>query len=79
MKITYAKRDSFKPTIQRWVRRFRAHSIQSIIMWSFSAFILLIVIVVAVLLFNKFSRSAEQSVFLNAQQIVDQVSYNLED
>ena len=48
-------------------------------MWSFSAFILLIVIVVAVLLFNKFSRSAEQSVFLNAQQIVDQVSYNLED
>ncbi|MCV4231693.1 sensor histidine kinase [Virgibacillus sp. LDC1] len=79
MKITYAKRDSIKPTIQRWVRRVRAHSIQSIIMWSFSAFILLIVIVVAVLLFNKFSRSAEQSVFLNAQQIVDQVSYNLED
>lgn len=79
MKIAYAKRNSIKPTIQRWIRRFRAHSIQSIIMWSFSAFILLIVIVVAVLLFNKFSRSAEQSVFLNAQQIVDQVSYNLED
>nr|WP_052019878.1 histidine kinase [Paenibacillus sp. JCM 10914] len=64
---------------QRFVRRFRAYSIQSIIMWSFSAFILLIVVVVAVLLFNKFSRSAEQSVYLNAQQIVDQVSYNLED
>ncbi|MGC6587138.1 cache domain-containing sensor histidine kinase [Paenibacillus sp. Dod16] len=79
MKIAYAKRNSIKPTIQRWIRRFRAHSIQSIIMLSFSAFILLIVIVVAVLLFNKFSRSAEQSVFLNAQQIVDQVSYNLED
>ncbi|MGE7828379.1 cache domain-containing sensor histidine kinase [Paenibacillus sp. NPDC093718] len=79
MKIAYAKRNSIKPTIQQWIRRFRAHSIQSIIMWSFSAFILLIVIVVAVLLFNKFSRSAEQSVFLNAQQIVDQVSYNLED
>lgn len=79
MKIAYAKRNSIKPTIQRWIRRFRAHSIQSIIMWSFSAFILLIVIVVAVLLFNKFSRSAEHSVFLNAQQIVDQVSYNLED
>lgn len=79
MKIAYAKRNLNKPTIQRWIRRFRAHSIQSIIMWSFSAFILLIVIVVAVLLFDKFSRSAEQSVFLNAQQIVDQVSYNLED
>lgn len=79
MKIAYDKRNSIKPTIQQWIRRFRAHSIQSIIMWSFSAFILLIVIVVAVLLFNKFSRSAEQSVFLNAQQIVDQVSYNLED
>ncbi|SEK46172.1 two-component system, sensor histidine kinase YesM [Paenibacillus sp. cl141a] len=79
MKITYTKRYSILPFVQRWVKRFRTHSIQSIIMWSFSAFILLIVIVVAVLLFNKFSRSAEQSVFLNAQQIVDQVSYNLED
>ncbi len=79
MKITYSKRYSAKPAMQRWVRRFRTYSIQSIIMWSFSAFILLIVVVVAVLLFNKFSRSAEQSVFLNAQQIVDQVSYNLED
>ncbi|MDH6670783.1 two-component system sensor histidine kinase YesM [Paenibacillus sp. LBL] len=79
MKITYSKRYSAKTAMQRWVRRFRTYSIQSIIMWSFSAFILLIVVVVAVLLFNKFSRSAEQSVFLNAQQIVDQVSYNLED
>ncbi|GAB6931061.1 sensor histidine kinase [Paenibacillus sp. JCM 10914] len=79
MKTTYTRFLSVPKMSQRFVRRFRAYSIQSIIMWSFSAFILLIVVVVAVLLFNKFSRSAEQSVYLNAQQIVDQVSYNLED
>ncbi|MBD2870864.1 sensor histidine kinase [Paenibacillus sp. IB182493] len=61
------------------MERLRASSIQSIIMWSFSAFILLIVAVVAVLLYNKFSRTAEENVFLSTQQIVDQVSYNLED
>nr|WP_246070508.1 sensor histidine kinase [Paenibacillus kobensis] len=48
-------------------------------MWSFSLFILLIVAFVSVLLYNKFSRTAEQNVMLSTQQIVDQVSYNLED
>jgi two-component system sensor histidine kinase YesM len=68
-----------KSGVRRTFFAKQAGSIQSIIMWSFSVFILVIVILVAVLLYNKFSRTAEQNVFLSTQQIVDQVSYNLED
>lgn len=65
--------------IRRQMKKLQAGSIQSIIMWSFSVFILVIVIIVAVLLYDKFSRAAERNVFLSTQQIVDQVSFNLED
>ncbi|EFM10501.1 multi-sensor signal transduction histidine kinase [Paenibacillus curdlanolyticus YK9] len=65
--------------MDRWGEWVRRSSIRSIILWSFSLFILLIVAIVAVLLYNKFSRTAEQNVYLSTQQIVDQVSYNLED
>ncbi|MCA0756585.1 sensor histidine kinase [Paenibacillus sp. N4] len=61
------------------MKKLQAGSIQSIIMWSFSVFILVIVVIVAVLLYDKFSRTAERNVFLSTQQIVDQVSFNLED
>nr|WP_051236053.1 sensor histidine kinase [Paenibacillus pinihumi] len=47
--------------------------------WSFSVLIVLLLLTVAVLLYDKFSRTAEQSAVLSTQQIVDQVSYNLED
>ncbi|MWC30972.1 cache domain-containing sensor histidine kinase [Paenibacillus sp. MMS18-CY102] len=63
----------------RWGEWVQRSSIRSIILWSFSLFILFIVAIVAVLLYNKFSRTAEQNVYLSTQQIVDQVSYNLED
>jgi len=72
-------RAAFIGRLGNWIGGFRQTGIQGIIMRSVSAFILIIVITVAVLLYNKFSRSAEQSVFLGTQQIVDQVSYNLVD
>ncbi|PZD95450.1 sensor histidine kinase [Paenibacillus sambharensis] len=65
--------------IQHLTRRLRASSIRSIMTWSFSVFVVLVVIMVAVLLFDRFSRTAERSAYINSQQIVDQVSYNLED
>ncbi|WP_245599947.1 cache domain-containing sensor histidine kinase [Paenibacillus harenae] len=77
--MTLFRRKVTLSALKRWMESLRASSIQSIIMWSFSVFILIIVVLVAVLLYNKFSRTAEQNVFLSTQQIVDQVSYNLED
>ncbi|MFF2889733.1 histidine kinase [Paenibacillus sp. NPDC057967] len=65
--------------LQHWRDRLRTSSIQSIIMWSFSLCLLLIVMLAAFLLYNKFSRTAEQNVLLGTSQIVDQVGYNLED
>lgn len=65
--------------IKRWMQRVQANSIQSIIMQSFLVSVLIIVAIVAVLLYNKFSRTAEENMFLSTQQIVDQVSYSLED
>ncbi|CAM4351150.1 sensor histidine kinase [Paenibacillus alkaliterrae] len=79
MKLSLLKRKETPSFLRRWMKGIQAGSIQSIIMWSFSVFILVIVAIVAVLLYDKFSRTAEQNVFLSTQQIVDQVSYNLED
>ncbi|EXX85218.1 histidine kinase [Paenibacillus darwinianus] len=60
-------------------RKLRMNTIRSIMTWSFSVLILLMLSIVAVLLYDKFSETAERSVYLNTQQIVDQVGYNLED
>ncbi|MFX3635886.1 MAG: sensor histidine kinase [Candidatus Pristimantibacillus sp.] len=76
MKPTRQKSPS---AIKRWIHRVQANSIQSIIMQSFLVSVLIIVAIVAVLLYNKFSRTAEENMFLSTQQIVDQVSYSLED
>ncbi|AJY76917.1 sensor histidine kinase [Paenibacillus beijingensis] len=54
-------------------------SIQSIMTWSFSIFIVLVLTIVAVLLHDKFSRTAERSAYLSTRQIVNQVSFSLED
>src|SRR5690606_13880600 len=61
------------------LRKFRMSSIQSIMTWSFSIFIVLTLTIVAVLLHEKFSQTAERSAFLSNRQIVEQASYNLED
>ena len=60
-------------------RKLRMNTIRSIMTWSFSVLILLMLSIVAVLLYDKFSETAERSAYLNTQQIVDQVGYNLED
>jgi len=65
--------------LRQFMRRFGARSIKSIILWSFSSFILIIVVMVAVLLYNKFSLAAEKNTTLSTEQIVDSVAYNLAD
>ncbi|WP_427902193.1 cache domain-containing sensor histidine kinase [Paenibacillus silvae] len=61
------------------LRSSRVSSIRSIITWSFSVFIVLVLTIMAVLLHDKFTQAAERSAELSTRQIVDQVSYNLED
>ncbi|PZT55322.1 sensor histidine kinase [Paenibacillus silvae] len=61
------------------LRSSRIRSIRSIITWSFSVFIVLVLTIMAVLLHDKFTQAAERSAELSTRQIVDQVSYNLED
>ena len=62
-----------------YVRSSKVSSIRSIITWSFSIFIVLVLTIMAVLLHDKFTQAAERSAELSTRQIVDQVSYNLED
>ncbi|ANY66830.1 histidine kinase [Paenibacillus sp. BIHB 4019] len=57
----------------------RKRSIQFLISVALSVFAAAAIIMVSVLLFNKFSQTAETNALRNTQQVVDQVSYNLED
>ncbi|GAB1157638.1 sensor histidine kinase [Paenibacillus illinoisensis] len=61
------------------LRSSKVSSIRSIITWSFSIFIVLVLTIMALLLHDKFTQAAERSAELTTRQIVDQVSYNLED
>lgn len=54
-------------------------SIQFIITVSFSLFSVIVISVLGLLLYDKFSKTEEQSAIVSTQQIVEQVSYNLED
>lgn len=54
-------------------------SIQFILTVSFTLFSIFIILIVSVLLFGRFSATAKDNAFRNSQQIVDQVSYNLEN
>ncbi|CAM4453718.1 two-component system sensor histidine kinase YesM [Paenibacillus endophyticus] len=54
-------------------------SIQFILTVSFTLFSIFIILIVSVLLFGRFSATAQDNAFRNSQQIVDQVSYNLEN
>ncbi|UJF36472.1 histidine kinase [Paenibacillus hexagrammi] len=57
----------------------RVRSIQFTITLSFIFITVLVMLTVSLVLYNKFSRTAEDSAFLNTQQIVDQVQINLEN
>ncbi|MFB5675636.1 sensor histidine kinase [Paenibacillus terreus] len=53
-------------------------SIRFLIGLSFTLLTVFIVLIVSGLLYNKFSSTAEENAYLNIQQIIGQVSYNLE-
>lgn len=57
----------------------RRRSIQFILTASFTLFSVFIILVVSVVLYGRFSATARENAFRNSQQIVDQVSYNLEN
>jgi len=60
-------------------RSFRISSIQSIITLSFSAVIILAMIMVGIGLYSSFSENAEGNAASSAQQIMDQATINLEN
>ncbi|NOU96914.1 HAMP domain-containing protein [Paenibacillus sp. LMG 31456] len=69
-------------SLRRWLTRlmntWRGKSIQFILTASFTLITILVMLLVSVILYNKFSQTAEQNTFLSNQQIVEQVSYNLD-
>lgn len=56
----------------------KAKSIQFIITTSFTLVTVLVVLFVGVMLYSKFTETAEQNAYLNTQQILEQVKYNLD-
>lgn len=68
-----------KKLIFKLIDRLKMKSIQFIITASFTLVTLLVMLFVGVMLYSKFSRTAEENAILNTQQMIEQVSYNLED
>ncbi len=63
---------------KRIFNRLRPSSIQSVITLSFTAVMLLAMIIVSISLYHLFSDSAEKNAAISTQQIIDQVSLNLD-
>ncbi|MCS7463888.1 sensor histidine kinase [Paenibacillus doosanensis] len=57
---------------------WKSKSIQFIITASFTLIAIAVMLIVSVILYNKFARTAEQNTFLSNGQIVEQINYNLE-
>ncbi|MEW9702035.1 histidine kinase [Paenibacillus sp. SI8] len=57
----------------------RVKSIQFTITMSFIFITVTVMLIVSLVLYNKFSRTAEENAFLNTQQIIEQVQFNLEN
>ncbi|MCZ8523155.1 cache domain-containing sensor histidine kinase [Paenibacillus caseinilyticus] len=57
---------------------WKVKSIQFIITVYFMVMMLLVMVIVSVLLYNKFARTAEQNAFRSNEQIVEQVKFNVE-
>ncbi|MCR8644017.1 sensor histidine kinase [Paenibacillus sp. N1-5-1-14] len=66
-----------KRFLRRSFHNVKVKSIQFVITVSFTL-ISVVMLIVGIALYQKFSNTAEQNAFLNTEQIVDQVSYNLE-
>lgn len=75
MKIPHRR---LKPRAPRLPMSFRLRSIQTIITATFAGMTVLVVILVSIMLYNKFSKTAEENAYLNIQQIIEQVNYHLE-
>ncbi|MEK8129289.1 sensor histidine kinase [Paenibacillus filicis] len=63
---------------QRLIESWRGRSIQFILTTSFTLITVLAIVIVSVMLYDKFSRTAEENAFLASGQIVGQVTFNLE-
>lgn len=57
---------------------FKLRSIQTIITVTFTLMTIFVVVAVSFMLYNKFSKTAEENAYLNIRQIIEQVSYHLE-
>jgi len=57
----------------------RVRSIQFTITLSFIFIAVTIMLIVSLVLYNKFSKTAEENAFLNTQQIIEQMQFNLEN
>lgn len=66
------------PKLPRVIESFKLRSIQTIITFSFTLMTVLVVIAVSIMLYNKFTKTAEENAYLNIQQIIEQVNYHLE-
>ncbi len=64
--------------VSRFFRSFHVRKIQVLISLSSITITLLTVVLVSVLLFNRFSKAAEENAYLNLGQIIEQVNANLE-
>ncbi|GIO31001.1 histidine kinase [Paenibacillus albilobatus] len=70
-----------KPKLLRLPRiglSFKLRSIQTIITVTFTLMTIFVVVAVSFMLYNKFSKTAEENAYLNIRQIIEQVSYHLE-
>lgn len=70
-----------KPKLLRLPRiglTFKLRSIQTIITVTFTLMTIFVVVAVSFMLYNKFSKTAEENAYLNIRQIIEQVSYHLE-
>lgn len=61
------------------INQVKMKSIQFIITASFTLVTILVMLFVGVMLYSKFSETAEENAILNTQQMIEQVNYNLED
>ncbi|RUT36016.1 sensor histidine kinase [Paenibacillus zeisoli] len=68
----------FWRTLFQPLGRFHYKKIQVMITLSFMFITIITVLLVSVMLYNKFSKSSEENTFLNMGQIIDQVNLNLE-
>ncbi|MDT3417266.1 MULTISPECIES: sensor histidine kinase [Brevibacillus] len=66
-----------KNPVNALVQMVKMKSIQFIITASFTLVTVAVMLFVGVMLYSKFSETAEQNAFLHTQQMIDQVSFNL--